>query len=250
MSKPERGSKKHILDLLNAKPDGVKYLNKFLEQWGANITDNDKQQPNKGDPKEVLLPTFCQDTEIGEWWVEGRGKKPTWDLLSTFNFGGRKEKGILLVEAKAHEKEFEWKGKKLSPTANVEQENNHKTIKKHLNEANQALNKLRYGSFGLSVSSHYQLSNRVAHLWKLSTYGMPVILLYLGFTGDKSINPSYFRDDEHWQRALGGYLQGVIPHLFLNEWHTIKNKKGSPEEANSGRILMISKSISVSLESK
>lgn len=51
------------------------------------------------------------------------------------------------------------------------------------------------------VDSHYQLSNRVAHLWKHATCKIPVILLYLGFCGDREIEPSFFRDEEPWQRS-------------------------------------------------
>jgi hypothetical protein len=35
----------------------------------------------------------------------------------------------------------------------------------------------------VSRDSHYQISNRFAWSWKLTTLGLPVVLIYLGFLG-------------------------------------------------------------------
>jgi hypothetical protein len=40
------------------------------------------------------------------------------------------------------------------------------------------------GSDTLTADSHYQLANRLASAYKVASAGIPVVLLYLGFTGD------------------------------------------------------------------
>jgi hypothetical protein len=62
----------------------------------------------------------------------------------------------------------------------------------------------------LDVESHYQLAFRVAWAAFLANKGIPVALLYLGFTGD-SATPRFLRDDAHWQRLMGAYMIGKLP---------------------------------------
>ena len=65
----------------------------------------------------------------------------------------------------------------------------------------------------ISRDSHYQLANRLAFTWKLAQLGVPVVLVYLGFTGDDGIAEAGkpFRDDADWQVAFGEYVDGVVP---------------------------------------
>lgn len=44
---------------------------------------------------------------------------------------------------------------------------------------------------------------------------MPVALLYLGFTGD-SYFADAFIDDDHWHRAVGAYMDGLLPLSLPN----------------------------------
>jgi hypothetical protein len=143
--------------------------------------------------------------------------------------------GLLLMEAKAHEGELDWPGKHLSPSANLASKKNHAQIAGCIHEANSALNKLCDGNFNLKVSSHYQLANRVAYAWKLADLGLPVVLLYLGFTGDTYFRGDYFHDDAHWQRVMGGYLQGVVSQQFPQRVHKL----------NGGSIQMLIRSLKV-----
>src|ERR1022692_3240772 len=62
----------------------------------------------------------------------------------------------------------------------------------------------------LDIESHYQLANRAAWSVKVAAMGTPIVLLYLGFIGDKSI-PRYLRSAEHWERVMGAYLHGKLP---------------------------------------
>jgi len=60
-------------------------------------------------------------------------------------------------------------------------------------------------------TANYQLSNRVAWAWRTAQNGgVPVVLLYLGFIGDKYF-PDDFVDREHWHRVMGAYMNGVLP---------------------------------------
>lgn len=244
MAKEYRGSQKHILDLLDSGTAGIAELNAFLAPFEGQISPNDVHRPKgRPDAKEFYLPSFCKEycssfldsASIADWWVPSPWRPPTWDLISTFTTNQR-QRGLLLVEAKAHENEFDWGGKNQKAHASIGSKNNHTQIVGCLNEANKALNDSFDGHFRLAVDLHYQLSNRVAHLWKLATCKIPVILLYLGFCGDREIEPSYFRGEEHWQRSMGGYLQGVVPQSFLNAVHPL---------SDGGSMLMLSRSLPV-----
>jgi hypothetical protein len=44
-------------------------------------------------------------------------------------------------------------------------------------------------------------------------FGIPVILVYLGFTGDEGVHDvgAPFIDDQDWQQALSEYAGGAVP---------------------------------------
>jgi hypothetical protein len=117
----------------------------------------------------------------------------------------------LLVGAKAHESELKRDGKALKTGASEQSRRNHEHITGALDEANRALGAAVHGDVNISVTTHYQLANRLAWTWKLAECGLPVVLLYLGFTGDTYFEKDYFRDAAHWQRAMGAYMEGVVP---------------------------------------
>ena len=50
--------------------------------------------------------------------------------------------------------------------------------------------------------------------------GVPVFLIYLGFTGDAGIADvgSPLRDDAHWQSVMHSYSEGVLPREFFDRW--------------------------------
>jgi hypothetical protein len=150
---------------------------------------------------------------VQRWWLPKQpngkdAKGATWDLLSTCRVNG--QRGLLLVEAKAHESELSFAGKTLKPSASEQSKLNHVHITGALQEANRALRLLLGDEVNLTIKSHYQLANRLAWTWKLADCGVPVVLLYLGFTGDTYFN-DHFRDGDHWQRAMRAYMSGVVP---------------------------------------
>jgi hypothetical protein len=219
---PYRGSRKHVLDLLDSATF-VQTLNALTQGSGFSLVPESVCRPGGYiDPRELYLPRFCESfcqgkfnyTPILNWWVPAPWRPPTWDLIATGDLDGRF--GMLLVEAKAHEDELERKGKRLLPSATIGSKRNHEQICQCLADASKALNDHCHGVFNLGVRSRYQLANRVAHLWKLASCGIPVVLLYLGFTGDTYFD-ELLTSSEHWQRAMGGYIQGAVPQRFVEK---------------------------------
>jgi hypothetical protein len=220
-----RGSAKHLLDLLGSD-QFRSVLNELITDGAASIHTNDNWQPfgkaNKDELRELEIPPFC-DKHFGElakpcglnhWWLpqqaDGRTRKgATWDLLSTCTIQGKK--GLLLVEAKAHKNELSSSGKRLRAKASDQSKLNHEHIRTNLREVSDSLNEFAEGVFDLSIDSHYQFANRIAWAWKLAACGVPVVLLYLGFIGDTYFRSDYLKDADHWQRAMGTYMHGVVP---------------------------------------
>jgi hypothetical protein len=221
ISRGFRGSRKHILDLLERK-DFLEVFNNLLTNIGVTVSHIDVQTPRGyPDPEEMELrdfgPKYLADqidwSTIRKWWPDYPAKSPQWDLLTTCTIEGKK--GIVLVEAKAHEAELKWEGKPLEEDASRESIRNHQQIGKCIAEASRSLNE-KVPGINIQRDSHYQLANRVAFAWKLAQCGMPVVLLYLGFIGDSGISDVGvpFRDNDHWQRVMGAYIQGFLPQSF------------------------------------
>ena len=213
-----RGSQRHLLDLIS-HPNYVAVMNSLLAGF-ATVTESECRIPTGHvAPSEWEIPAFAAkhcamwfDVErVNNWWLPPQQRKvrgATWDLLSTCRVNGRN--GLLLVEAKAHKTELSFAGKNLKPSASEQSKLNHTHIAGALQEANCGLRSLLGDEVNLSIESHYQLANRLAWTWKLADCGVPVVLLYLGFTGDTYF-ADHFKDGDHWQRAMGAYMQGVVP---------------------------------------
>ena len=129
---------------------------------------------------------------------------PNWDIASTATINGTE--GLLLVEAKAHSKEMKTEGR-----AGGHPENN-ESITAACREATAALNRVLPG-WSLSTDSHYQLSNRFAWAWKLATLGVPVVLVYLGFTRADEMKDQGlpFANAKEWERLLRDHSEGIVP---------------------------------------
>jgi len=215
MANAFRGSQKHLLDLLDGG-EVAATMNPLLGTSGVTLDDGCRHRPlGHQDPQEWTLRPFCRE-HCGEamdfesfdgWWVPEQYKNPTWDLLATCRIGGHP--GLLLVEAKAHEGELDWGGKRLGDSASPQAVRNHERIRACIAEAAARLNDA-VGGVAIDIDTHYQLSNRVASAWKLAACGLPVALLYLGFVGDTYF-ADHFTTAAHWQRAMGAYLHGVLP---------------------------------------
>jgi hypothetical protein len=219
-----RGSRKHILDLVSA--------NNFLERMqtliGVDyIALDPTPEPMPGgfnSPGELDLEEYVRrslgqavaaqlrDHRGRNWWAPNGGTRPQMDLICRAHIAG--QPGLLFVEAKAHEGELDWGGKPLADDATDGSVLNHENIGTQIRLASESLDNLCPG-FDLSIASHYQLANRLTYLWKLASIGIPVALLYLGFLGDDEyFSCDYLRDEAHWLRVMGGYLEGVVPQSF------------------------------------
>lgn len=162
--------------------------------------------------------------ELKTWWLKKpRGAMvPNWDIASTCIMKG--VKGLLLVEAKAHDKELSEAGKSRPTTANSQL--NHKQIGQAIDQANSELNKVTAG-WALSRDSHYQLSNRFAWAWKLAMLGVPVILVYLGFLDATEMldQGQPFNSCEAWQTCIRNHAKNIVPE---DAWEKKLEIDGTP----------------------
>ena len=223
-----QGSRLHMLNLSGAV-DFPLQISRLLQDANIIVQSSDRWQPHgMAISNEMDLTTFastyCPQWQqslqtLRNWWAPYGGQLPLWDLLSTCNIDGTP--GMLLVEAKAHERELSIAGKPLPETsASAGSKENHQSITNCVTQANCGLNTIMPGA-ALTCESHYQLVNRLAWAWKVATLGIPVVLLYLGFTGDSYFCDDYFNTGEYWQRVMGGYIQGVIPQGVVERQWTI-----------------------------
>lgn len=213
-----RGSRKHLLDLLDSEHVEQR-LTDLLLGTGVTVAAGAARQPlGHREPSEWTIRRFAAKHLAGQfdydsfdrWWVGDQYQNPQWDLLVACDIDGRP--GLLMVEAKAHECEVSQSGKPLKDAASEQSKANHEQIGRCVAAARQGLSSL-VDRIAISRDSHYQLSNRVASAWKLASLGLPVALLYLGFTGDTYFR-DYLRDADHWQRVVGAYMADVLPLSF------------------------------------
>ncbi len=174
--------------------------------------DCDPMKEARLDEPNCLLPPEFQ-RKLKEWWLAVlRGANTlNWDIASTCTVGARK--GLVLVEAKAHERELSSQGKSQPTSRNSQQ--NHNQIGRAIDEANRALwSATSCKGWNLSRDSHYQLSNRFAWAWQLASLGVPVVLLYLGFLNADDMdddNTVLFRSEAEWERTLKDHCKGIVP---------------------------------------
>ena len=110
------------------------------------------------DAADFIPPVVSQELIV--WWLEvvRVARLPNWDIASTCLLEGKQ--GLLLVEAKAHDRELSPEGKKPPKTANGKL--NHIKIGKAIEQANTGLKVVLKEGWDLTRDSHYQLCNRFA----------------------------------------------------------------------------------------
>jgi hypothetical protein len=141
--------------------------------------------------------------QLTDWWLaeRRRANTPNWDIVSTCRVGAAT--GLVLVEAKAHSAELHRDGKAPGNLRNDER------IREAISEANSALGGPRAG-WRLSSTTHYQLCNRFAWAWKVASFGVPVILVYLGFLQAAEMDGG-FSDHAAWRDCLTEHAGDVVP---------------------------------------
>ncbi len=187
--KDRKGSKPRCHWLTHGSREEVaNRLTALTEPWGT-VSADDRWMPEGFCRTEeaqlhkaplLLSQEGCD--KLRDWWLavsRGNTRTPHWDIASTCTVGGAK--GVLLVEAKAHNEELEISGKGLKKKASANSRRNHERIGGSIQEANIVLADQTGLSWALSRDHRYQMSNRFAWSWKLTELGYPVILVYLGF---------------------------------------------------------------------
>ncbi len=222
-----RGSRKHILDW-TSRPDFPQQFENLIGMPECVVSYPAIWHPRGySDPKEARLEECGAQfisgvncwNDLSSWWLQHRrgANKPNWDLVVACDLWGIP--GLALVEAKAHASELDWSGKRIQPYRSINSAENHQRIGMAIAEASAALNSVIPG-VRISRDSHYQLANRVAYSWKLASMGVPVILVYLGFTGDRGISDvgPPIRDHAHWRSVIRCYTDGILPENFFDLW--------------------------------
>ena len=220
MTATYRGSRKHVLDWVS-RPTFVTELLALAEGVDARVTRDSRWMPlSYKNPEEARLEEFGPEwlpghpiwEELQQWWLvhPKYANTPNWDIALGCEIEGRP--GLILVEAKAHEAELDPKAKERSSPESDKSKANHDQIGRAIKQARDALSTCD-SNVNISRDTHYQLSNRVAFLWRLAQAGIPTAVIYLGFTGDqqfgKGVTP--FRSHDHWVKSFGAYVRDVWP---------------------------------------
>ncbi|MCE5254865.1 MAG: DUF6508 domain-containing protein [Actinomycetia bacterium] len=214
-----RGSRKHVLDW-TGRPSFLEELRAFLAPIPVYFSADAKYMPcGENAPDEARLETFGPQCLPGRdwdclrrWWLrhEKGANTPNWDIAVACKIEGKP--GLVLVEAKAHWKELSRAGKRLDKDASDNTRENHDRICAAIEEACEGWRRIDK-RVSITHRSHYQLANRLAFTWKLAKLGIPVVLLYLGFTGDEGIRDvgPPFADEGDWRKAFAEHIEGVVP---------------------------------------
>jgi hypothetical protein len=180
---------------------------------------------------ERLVPDPQMRASLLSWWIAAPGKRktttPNWDIASTCTISGKR--GLLLVEAKAHDAELrnEERGKPLGGEDNkgvsIESRRNHVRIGACIQESSLALSGQTCLAWALSRDWNYQMANRFSWAQKVVELGTPVILVYLGFIGCEEMRegtrqrPIESKDD--WQEMVHEHSRHLFPRQVWNqEW--------------------------------
>jgi len=195
----DAGSRMHLLDWLDSA-HFLSTIREFVAPVNFEIGDDAARQPKgRNDHRESELcgrkePFLTRDQQdkLSRWWlVHRRGARlPTWDLVVSASDQSRRP-ALVLVEAKAHASELSSAGKPQARRHTREQQErsdaNHQQIAHAIAEATIALRRYVPG-ISLSRDKSYQFANRIAFAWKLASLGIPVVIFYLGFIGDRAIS--------------------------------------------------------------
>jgi hypothetical protein len=214
-----------------ARPRVATRLTSLAQPSGARVHHDDHWMPvGAAAPQQARLDQdlgfVARDVqdELRCWWLVFRrgANTPNWDIASTCLIEERK--GLLLVEAKAHDRELSTAGKSPPPTPHGRA--NDQNIRDAIQQANAGLNRVLPG-WHLAADHHYPLCNRLAWAWKLANLDVPVVLVYLGF-----LNASDVRDEgqpfgtaQLWEDCLRRHVQGIVPEAA---WSSRLDVNGTP----------------------
>ena len=237
----QRGSKPRCHHLTDGSRSQVATrLSLLIAPWGV-VRSTDHWMPEGFKSREeaqlhlatALLSRKEDRDRIRDWWLaEPKGNTPNFDLASTCLVGG--QEGLLLVEAKAHDYELrkEEKGKQLAAGMSAASRLNHAQIGAAIAEANGCLTQETGGAWSLSRDRCYQMSNRFASAWKVTEIGMPVILVYLGFTACEEMRNGLEKrpiaSNHDWKELVFAHRTRLFPSSVWNREWTVTGKPFVP----------------------
>ena len=176
--------------------------------------------------------------EMRAWWFAifrgGRQTGPSFDIASTctVTLDGGHKRGILLIEAKAHDTELanEERGKPLAVSASDGRRRNHERIGEAIRAANEPFNAATGFNWLLSHDSRYQMSNRFASACKLAELGYPVVLVYLGFLNAEEMKDQGkpLESPEEWDRLVKSHSGPLFPPAVWNGQFTLHGQPFVP----------------------
>lgn len=221
--KEQRGSKPRCHLLTHGPAEEVAARLTALIDPFAQVSTSDRWMPQGFDqlaeaqlhkPSRLLDPVDSE--RLADWWLapaSRRAKTPHFDIASTCTIVGKQ--GLLLVEAKAHDRELlkEVTGRSIGPGDSEDRKVSHETITAAIASANAGLEQATILPWSISRESHYQISNRFAWAWKLTELGYPVVLVYLGFLrADEMVDQGRtFADHGEWESVVKSHTAEIVP---------------------------------------
>jgi hypothetical protein len=166
---------------------------------------------------ECLLPADVR-VALQRWWLSvptNNSRTPNWDIASTCTIEDKQ--GILLIEAKAHDRELireETGRKNIDPPVSGSPRRNLLGIDWAIRDASAALTDDTGLTWTLSRDWNYQMSNRFAWAWKLTDLGVPVVLVYLGFLGAEEMKDkrgNSITSADAWESIVKRHSQILFP---------------------------------------
>jgi hypothetical protein len=225
MTATYRGSRKHVLDWVS-RPTFVTELLGLVRGVEVRINSDSQWMPlSYKEPGEARLEEFGPTWNplsptwetLQDWWLLHRkgANTPNWDIALGCEILGKP--GLVLVEAKAHESELDQRGKTPPDPRSEKSKANHEQIGRAIDEARAGWEAAGY-QLRIGRDRHYQLSNRLAFLWKLVQADIPTVLVYLGFTGDDAFMPGIipFADHQHWAETFNRHAEAVMPRSMID----------------------------------
>ena len=234
-----KGSKPRCHLLTHGSPEQVaERLSRLIAPWGS-VAPTDRWMPQGFEAlTEAQLhdaPRLLDINPHGEalkkWWLavtSDASMTPNWDIASTCTIGA--ERGLVLVEAKAHDAELrnEERGKPLEGSngqgVSTNSRRNHVRIGACIQDASLALSGETGLPWALSRDWNYQMANRFAWSWKLASLGIPVILVYLGFLDCREMQESDqlpFAKHEEWERLVKDHSAALFSAQVWDQRWTI-----------------------------
>jgi len=178
--------------------------------------------------KESNLLSDPEQDELTKWWLKhsaGAGR-PNFDIASTCTVDN--QKGLLLIEAKAHAAELrgEEKGKLLDAEASDNGFSNHVHIGRTIADAAATLQRATGKPWAISRDQHYQMSNRFAAACKLTEMGYAVVLVYLGFLNASEMDDrgETFENGDQWDSLVKTHSSPLFPDEVWNKGWNIHSR--------------------------